>query len=195
MLVNSVLPSAAIVTLAEIKLHIRHALSDTTEDAYLTSIVEAVTLEAEKYCNRALRPQTWKLFLDWFPDCREIEIPMAPVTAVSSVKYYDGFLSLQTMNPSLYQVDISSEPSRVALSSAQGVWPTTALDKINAVEIEFTCGYATAADVPAGIKHAIKLACGSLYSSREDEVQGQSFSCSDRTFERMLYPYRLFRFP
>lgn len=195
MLVNTVIPSAAIVTLAEIKLHIRHALSDTSEDAYLNSLVEAITLEAEKYCKRALRPQTWKLLMDWFPDCREIEIPMAPVTAISSVKYYDGNASLITMNPALYQADILSEPCRVVLSSAQNVWPTTALDKINAVEIEFTCGYATAADVPAGIKHAIKLAVGSLYSSREDEVQGPSFNCTDRTFERMLYPYRLFRFP
>jgi len=195
MLVNSVIPSAAIVTLAEIKLHIRHALSDTTEDAYLTSIVEAVTLEAEKYCNRALRPQTWKLLLDWFPDCREIEIPMAPITAVSSVVYYDSAGSPVTMSGADYQVDIQREPARIALSSALSTWPITDSDKINAVEITFTCGYATAADVPAGIKHAIKMAAGTLYSYREDEGTGTIRYSMDRSFERILYPYRLFRFP
>lgn len=195
MLVNTVIPTAAIVTLAEMKLHIRHTLSDSSEDTYLNSLVEAITLEAEKYCNRALRPQTWKLLLDWFPDCREIQIPMAPVSAVSSVKYYDANAVLTTMSGSLYQADIVSEPARIVLASGQAVWPITTLDKINAVEIEFTAGYATAGDVPAGIKHAIKLAAASLYSNREDEAQGQGFNLATRTFERMLYPYRLFRFP
>jgi len=195
MLINTVVPTAAIVTLAEMKLHIRHTLSDTSEDAFLNSLVEAATLEAEKYCNRALRPQTWKLLLDWFPDCREIEIPMAPITAVSSVVYYDSAGSPVTMSGADYQVDIQREPARIALASALQTWPITDSDKINAVEITFTCGYATAADVPAGIKHAVKMAAASMYSNREDEVQGQGFGKTDRTFERMLYPYRLFRFP
>lgn len=195
MLINTVVPTAAIVTLAEMKLHIRHTLSDSSEDTFLNSLVEAATLEAEKYCNRALRPQTWKLLLDWFPDCREIEIPMAPITAVTSVVYYDSAGSPVTMSGSDYQVDIQREPARIALASALQTWPITDSDKINAVEITFTCGYATAADVPAGIKHAVKMAAASMYSNREDEVQGQGFGKTDRTFERMLYPYRLFRFP
>ena len=195
MLINTVVPTAAIVTLAEMKLHIRHTLSDTSEDAFLNSLVEAATLEAEKYCNRALRPQTWKLLLDWFPDCREIEIPMAPITAISSVVYYDSAGSPVTMSGADYQVDIQREPARIALASALQTWPITDSDKINAVEITFTCGYATASDVPAGIKHAIKMAAAGMYSYREDEVTGTITEKLDRNFEKMLYPYRLFRFP
>ena len=116
--------------------------------------------------------------------------------SITSVKYYDANGTLTTLSGSLYQTDIVSEPARISVSPGGiSLWPSTQIDKINAVEIEFVAGYGNAAAVPPGIKHAVKLAVGSLYGYREDEISGTIISKFDRSFERMLYPYRMFQFP
>lgn len=195
MLIRTVAPTGSILSTAEAKTHIRQTFADVTEDAYIDSLVLAVTQEAEMYTNRAFLTQTWKLFLDWFPDCDTIDIPLGPIQSITHLKYYNEVGSLITMNPSLYQTDIISEPGRIKLSPGSFSWPSIQPDKANAVEIQFVAGYGAAAAVPEGIKRAVSLAVGSLYSNREDEITSSSVNKFDRTCERMLYPYRIFRFP
>lgn len=119
----------------------------------------------EQYTNRQLMPATWYLYLDTLPT--EILLQWCPVTAVSSVKYYDSDNALQTLGTSYYDTDINSEPARITESYGY-TFPATR-DKTNAVTIEFTAGYADADSVPGPIKTAILLMVAHNYENRGDE--------------------------
>ena len=58
------------------------------------------------------------------------------------------------------------------------------------VQVIFTCGYATAADVPEDIKTWIKLCVGSLYGKRELESERQTYSLG--AADQLLYRYKVY---
>jgi uncharacterized phiE125 gp8 family phage protein len=79
-----------------------------------------------------------------------------------------------------------SEPGRIVLAYGKS-WPST-YDEIQAVQIRFVCGYATAADVPAEIKLAILLKVAQLYEHRGDEVPDPNI---ENAIENSLWPDRI----
>lgn len=129
-------PAATIVTLAEVKRYAR--ILDNSFDDLLTDYIAAAQSQIETAMGRCLAPQTWKLTIDEFSD--PIVLRKGPVTAVTSVKYFDTAGFQQTANPALYTLDLISDPQWIVLN-ANATWPDT-LDAINAVEITFTAGYA-----------------------------------------------------
>lgn len=131
-------PSATIVTLDEVKRYAR--VLDTSFDALLTDYIGAAQAQIETAMGRCLAPQTWKLTIDEFTD--PIVLRKGPVSAVSSVKYYDTAGQLQTASASLYSLDLISDPQWIVLNGTAS-WPAT-LDAVNAVEITFVAGYADA---------------------------------------------------
>lgn len=125
----------------------------------LNKLIQAVDM-VERDARRCLMPQTWQMVLDGFP-CGEIEIRKVPVAAVSFVKYYTGGV-LTTWSSSNYQTDLVSEPARI--TPVPGVyWPATDCERMNAVQIEWTAGYASAALVPPAAKMAVLMAVKHLY--------------------------------
>lgn len=189
-------PSGAIVTAAEAAVHFRQTYTDANETTYIESLIAVATTNAEAYCNRGFINQTWDLYLDSFPEEREISLQMGKIRSVIYVKYYDESETQITMSPLDYQVDMSKEPGRIALAAGLTLWPVTKVGRIGAVQIRFSVGYgADASFVPDGIKHAVKIEVASLYSNREDEVLGTQVNKLSRTSEVMLAPYRLIIFP
>lgn len=187
-------PAELVVSVSELKVHIRHNYTDANEDTYLTSLIESATLMAEAYCNSAFVTQTWKYFLEYFPAEECFEIPLGPVQSITHIKYYDTAGSLITWDAANYQTLVSGPRAKIALGTALGNWPSTQLDKLGAVEVQFVAGYGAATAVPALIKHAIKLMAGSLYSNREDEVTGTQVNQMELSCERLLAPHRLYLF-
>lgn len=99
-----------------------------------------------------------------------IEVPRSSLQSVTSITYYDGNGALQTLDPSVYDVE-TGNPGRIAPRYGQ-IWPTT-LPRIGAVTIRFVSGYGDTADtVPANAKHAMKLLIGNWYENRESAVIG-----------------------
>ena len=187
-------PAELVVSVAELKVHIRHNFSDANEDTYLTGLIESATLMAEAYCNSAFVTQTWKYFLEYFPNEDCFEIPLGPVQSITNIKYYDTAGSLITWDAANYQTLVSGARAKIALGTALGNWPSTKLDKLGAIEVQFVAGYGAASAVPSIIKHAIKLTAGSLYSNREQEISGTTISQFELSCERLLAPYRLYLF-
>ncbi len=100
--------------------------------------VRGIAGDVQHQLQRALIEQTWAVTLDRFPDA--IKLPMAaPLIAVEHVKYYDVDGVLRTLHPDDYLVDSVSEPA-YALPAPGKTWPPTA-DRINAVEVQYRCGY------------------------------------------------------
>ncbi len=124
----------------------------TALDAELTEKIQGITDDVEHDTGRALIRQTWALTLDRFDGAIKLAHP--PLISVEHVKFYDAAGALQTLDPQDYQVDSVSEPAFIVPAPGKS-WPATAA-RINAVEVQYVCGYGLDdVRVPPGIKEYI----------------------------------------
>jgi uncharacterized phiE125 gp8 family phage protein len=148
------------------------------EDGLIGTYITAATEAASDRLQRALVPSRYRLTLDAFP-VGAIELLLPPVTSVQSVTYIDDDGATQTMAAQDYYLDAVSEPARL-LPAVGTSWPE-ALDRVNAVQVEYTAGYPASA-IPSPIKSWILLAVGDLYEQRtrsaEKPVVPQHFADS-----------------
>ncbi|HEX3653731.1 MAG TPA: head-tail connector protein [Rhizomicrobium sp.] len=172
------------VTLADAKLHLKVDTSD--DDALITQLITAARARAEWHTGRPLNTQSWILWLDGWPQCGIIEIPLPPLQSVTSVTVYALDDSATVLDPATYQVDAASAPARLTLKST--VLPPTNLRAINSVAIAFTAGYGDDADdVPAGFRAAILELIAFLY-----EPRGEAPAELPLDVLALLAPFRLF---
>lgn len=149
------------------------------EADHLTHLRQHAVEEVERYTGRALVSTAYKLLLsDWprgdsefasyprYPRgayIRALEIPRSPVLTITSVKYYPADSDvLTTLDSSKYISVVAYEPGMVYLKEGNE-WPELS-ERPDAVQVEFTAGYATAADVPKSIKQAMLLLCRFYYA-------------------------------
>ncbi len=149
-----------------------HARIDGTEELLLAQGYIAAAREfIEGQTGRAFLAQTikrtFKTFVDLSDDChgRLTYLNRTPVTAVTSVKYYDESDVQQTLATTVYGVVTSAEPGFIYLKSGQS-WPAI-YDRPDAVEITFTAGASSASAVPPTLRHAIALLASHLYEHRQ----------------------------
>ncbi len=156
--------------------------------SYMTGLIAAASEQARQITGRALITETWTLTLDawpgssacaWWDGMREGAIGMlegesilirkAPFLAVSSVKTVAEDGTLTTWSSSNYFSAVENGFGR--LTKVNGAtWPDMAppVRQRSGIVITFTAGYGTlAADVPAPIRHAIKLIAAHMYENRE----------------------------
>lgn len=174
-------PTKEPVNLGEAKSFCRVDIAD--DDDLLNGLVLAARSNIETWVRKKLVTQTWNLFLDAFtipngadaqysPYSNMIEFPFGPIQSVVHLKYYDQNGVQQTMSSSKYRVDTAGDPGRLSLVQGE-VWPVTEFKRINAVELQFTCGYGTPEQVPQGIKLAIKTMISLWYDQRTPIVDAK----------------------
>ena len=178
-------PSEEPVTLAEASLWAK--IDSTDDNDIVTSLIKAARLNAESYTRRGFVTQTVVAYFDGFYD--EMILNRSPISAITSVKYYDGDDNIQTLATTVYDYDIISEPGIITLGYNQ-TWPTT-YDKKNAVEVTMTVGYGAASTVPEDIKTAIKMILTHLYENRQDVIVGRQVNSMPQNSEWLLEPYRV----
>ena len=172
-----------VVTLAEAKAHCRVDIAD--DDALITSLIESATEYCERRTNKSLPVRQWSIEMSSFPyDGAEIVVPIAPLSSVSSVTYYDMNNAAVVMSAGLYRVGTNMECGRIRTAVGTTLWPYTA-SVGDAVTIVFDAGYATAALVPSGYKQAIKLLVGHWYENRE-AVSNDAGSAVDLAVDSLL---------
>jgi len=157
-------PTSLPVSLEEAKIFSR--IIQTREDSQILGFIQAATDYAEDITGRAIMPQTIIFYLDQFPVTREIELPKPKLRSVTEIRYYDENDEQQTLSSANYEVDIYSLIGKVALVDGES-WPTTKR-KINAIEVEYEAGYASASKVPEGLKTAIKLEVSTNFEFRQN---------------------------
>ena len=154
------------------KLHLR--VTHAGADEGLLEKIDAAVAQLYDDTRRVLVTSTWHLHLDTFPADEVlgelIRLPIGPTSSVTHVKYYDADGVLQTLDPSKYQVDTTSELARVLPVSGQS-WPSIQARRLNAVQVGFVAGGAVAA-VPKKAIQALKLLIGQMYEHRELVVTG-----------------------
>jgi len=176
-------PPTEPVTLAEARLHLR--VTDTSEDALITSLITAARIYCEHYTQRAIGSQTLELALDEFPD-GSIELPMSPVTAITSVKYIDEAGTEQTISSANYTLDDYSHTHWV-IPAVDYVWPTP-IDGANVVKVRYVAGAAT---TPATVIAAMKLMVGHFYENRESVVVGPTVAELPMAVKSLLDTYKV----
>ena len=144
-------PTEEPVTLKEAKAQVRERSIDY--DIEIQNLITEGRRYVEQHTGRALCTQTWNLVLDAMPT--RIDMPYPPLQSVSSVSYQDLDNSTQTLATTNYTVDTGSTPGRLNQAYG-GTYPATYPD-LNAVTIQFVCGYGGREDVPDRFKQAIKL--------------------------------------
>ncbi len=151
------------VTLAEAQAWLRVDSSDDATE--ITTLITTARQAVENFTGRALISQTWRLRQSNWGDGAVIELPASPLISVESVKYYPADGSAQaTLSSSYYHVLTDAEPGLVVLK-ADYDWPDIA-DRPDAVEVNFTAGYADADAVPKTLRHAVLLLLAHLYENR-----------------------------
>jgi len=177
-------PATEPLTLNEVKLFLR--VDDTTEDDLITSLITAARGLVEGHTWMPLISQTWAMQFDkdelnllvW-------NINKAPLISVSSITYYDSDNNIQTLAASSYEVDIYGSPARFRIKTMPSVY-----DRMNALQLNFVCGYANAAAVPQPIKQALYMIIGHLYENRQDVITGTQVNEMPQASELLLQPYR-----
>lgn len=185
-------PEVEPVSLAEAKGHLN--ASGSSKDDYITSLTLASRVAIERYLNRALITQEWKVFYDRW--CEELQIPFPPLQSIETVKFFDTNGVEQTLTQGDYLwVVKTAEPGRV-LRKYGAVYPELQMGRPDAIEIAFTAGYGDeATDVPEPIKVGIKLMLAAYYEHRSDVVVGpQSVNKIPSHVTDMIHPYRIYNF-
>lgn len=200
MLVPTTAPAEEPITLSQARLQVRLTDDDETdEDTLFKSIwIPAARRTAEALTNRSFVTQGWRLVLDCFPCC--IELERSPVQLITSLVYRDMAGGTQTMTftaPSngvqrstdgTLVVDLTSDMARIAPAFGC-VWPI-ALPEMAAIAVNYTAGYGNAAAVPEGIKNWMLMRVARMYETREEPVDGKAAPCY---LDGMLEPYCVVR--
>lgn len=179
------------VTLAEAKDWAR--IDTTEEDSLISGLISSARALSETFTRRSFINTTWRYSLDKFPCENYIVLPQAPLSSVTTLKYYDSNGILQTHSSALYYVDTESEPGRLILNPNE-VWPTIQTDKLSAVQVNYVSGYGATADlVPTDIKTAIKMLVAHWYDVRP-AISVENLNEVPMAYSNLLWQYKVHRF-
>ena len=112
-------PTIEPVTLAEAKTHLR--VDGADEETLISGLIKTAREWCEGYQNRAFIMQTWRLYLDEWPE-EYIRVPRPPLASVTSIKYTDSAGVINIWPVTEYLVDTHSKPGRI-LRAYGKCWP------------------------------------------------------------------------
>lgn len=153
-------PTVEPISLSTAKKQLRIDIPD--DDELITSVyIPAAREFAERLTNRAFYTQTWQYFKDNFPygdyrstvsiDQREpwnysaywndfaFRLPKPRLLSVTSVNYLDAQGNPQVLDPTLYYVDMNSEPGRIT-PQIGGIWPMTQFYLPGSINVVYQAG-------------------------------------------------------
>jgi uncharacterized phiE125 gp8 family phage protein len=169
------------VTTAEVKNYLKMHEDITADDSLIGDMIKGGTDEVERYLNRKLINQTWKMTIDGQPD--PINFPfgwLQSITSIVTVAEDDT-----TTDESAKIHTQTGEDGRVWLKNGT-VYATTTRDYGKMV-INWVAGYgAAAANVPKKIKIGIYQVIAEYYRTREWDVPND--------VKKMLSDYRIHAF-
>jgi uncharacterized phiE125 gp8 family phage protein len=125
------------ISLAQAKRHLR--IDGDDSDRLIEGFIAVARRWVEHYTGRALLWQTITARRD---DLDQMPLPRPPLIAVSSIAYVDTAGATQTLSPSIYDVDVTSEPGRIVLAYDQS-WPSVR-GQHHDVTVTFIAGHAAA---------------------------------------------------
>lgn len=174
-------PNAPPITLTDLKLTLKLETND--DDSHLESLLDAARDAVERVYDLSLVTRTLRLTLDrWSP---KISLPFSPVTAISSIKVRDEFGVFQPL--SLSTVLLISNRLQFL---EQPVAPKT---DFGGIEIDYVAGFGTPEQVPATIRHAIRLLAVHFYENRGLLSEDKETARLPVKIHTLLLPFKQWR--
>ncbi len=179
-------PTAEPVTLSEAKKQLEIASSDTSHDTHLTALIGAAREQWEHDTDSVTCFQTLRLRVGNFFD--GFKLLKSPIHSVTSIQYYDGNNTLQTLSASLYQlhVDEIRLAYQVSLPSTVSRW--------DAWQVTYKAGYSQdGQSVPEAARAAILMLVAHYFENRDmlmaEALQTmRPYEMLVRRFMRASYP-------
>lgn len=138
----------------------------TDEDVYISNLIKLSRLHCEKFLNRKLITQVWEMSFNNFDDYA-ISIPFGNLQDIDSIKYTDSDNIEHVLTENTDYIYSSKGILGKICPAYNKTWPVFTPYPLDAVVIEFTCGYGDlASDVPLQIKHAMLLLINHWFSNR-----------------------------
>jgi len=155
--------------------HVR--VDNADEHAIIALYITAARERCEAFTGRTIVPRTYRLKSPTFANVAQL--PGGPVTAITSVTYYDTAGALQNLASTVYK--LSGDYFGLEFNQA---WPITNGREIT---INYTAGYAEGT-CPGGLRAAILLYVGDMFAVRESQIVGVSAQ-KNETAEALLWPF------
>lgn len=179
--VLSTAATARAISPAEARKQLEIPDSDGQHDEYLGDLIAVATERVEHDTGIVALSSTWTLKLDEWPDV--IELPIRPVSSVTSITYLDTNGASQTLAASNYELD--GDRVTPLIWWAYNVSLPDLRDIQNAVTVTFVAGHATPLAIPALYKHAVKLAVAQEFEDRTG-VNVAAIRLIDNAYERIV---------
>lgn len=188
-------PASEPFSVAEMKNYLKVESSITDDDALIGQLIQDARFFVERATGRALITQTITEHWDTWPyeekTPRVIVPSVAPVRSVTSIKYIaEGGTpaSLTTWASTDYTLDLITGKNNYGgariVKNPSIDWPTLA-DYPNAIEIVYPAGYGTTAEIPGGLRQAIRRLVSIWYHHRT------TFQDDYEHVKKLIEPYKV----
>jgi uncharacterized phiE125 gp8 family phage protein len=175
-------PTAEPLGLADIKAQLKIDASD--EDDLLNGLIATARLHLEAETGLCLMTQSFRLYLDDWPDSEVIHLPKTPVQTIDTVTVYDENGEPLDVSLQDHLLDGQGRPTRLWLRNR----PLPGRP-INGIEIDFTAGYSTATDVPDTLRRALSLHVAAMYAYRGVVALSDQPAALPLGYERLIAPF------
>ncbi|NTE57208.1 hypothetical protein G6M78_19270 [Agrobacterium tumefaciens] len=176
-------PQAEPLTLAEVKAHLR--LDGSDEDALLAALIRTAREHLERVTGLCLLRQTWRLYLDQWPQTGVIPIAKTLVQTIETILVFgiDGRETNITAADKL--LDGAARPARLWLRD-----PPAPGRMMNGIEIDFIAGYGEAGtDVPDTLKRAMLMHVAQMFAFRGAVALENQPAVVPAGYERLVAPF------
>jgi len=176
-------PAILPVTLAEVKTQLRLDPSDTSQDTFLTLLIESTTLCCEQITRRTLITTTFRTLRNSFSPAIELRRTLFQTLLAFEYKVDDAFVAV---DPTLFYTTFEKDYSKIILRVNER-YPEERDDILQGIQIEFDAGYGSlATDIPPNLRLAILNHISALYENRGD-CDAASIENSLPNTSRMIY--------
>jgi len=176
------------VTLEYVKAQTR--LDIDVDDELVRSYIEIARQWVEGQVKRGLATQTWDYAIDyrwpWRLGSYRIDLPLNPVSSVTSITYVDTDGASQTLAANQYTV-VARQHGSYIVPAYNVTWPDLRYVP-SAITVRFVAGEAVDS-IPGPLKHAIALIVAHWYENREASAP-KEFMEIPLGVEAMISPYR-----
>lgn len=170
------------VSLEDEKEHLR--LDITADDAYVADCITAARVFVEGQTKRCLMPQTYDYKIDYAWPYKyggvRIDLPLNPVTSVTSITYVDSNGASQTLASNKYTLAARTHDSFIV--PAYGVSLPDVRWVPNAITVRFVVG--DSSNIPKELHRAVMILAGHYYEFRETGAKAPD------AVEALISPFR-----
>lgn len=180
-------PAEEPITLSEAKEWCR--VTTTDDDSLITSLISAVRIFGERYCNRIFVDTSIDCFFAGLDSSNQepysfVQVRRAPLSSITAVSSYISGIYTATTD---YLLKQSTGFSRLIFKNSI----TADSDIEYPLKVEAVFGYGAAADVPEEIKTALKAHVAFLYENRGDVAASANLAMPLETKAIYLKHYRI----